>query len=60
MIDCFRHRKYFNIVIRWVDVKIESCDKKLKAASILGIIVFVGLMLLTTGSWLGSVLASIF
>ena len=60
VIDFFRHRKYFNIVIRWVDRKIESRAKKLKAASILGLIVFVGVPLPTTGSWTGSALASIF
>ena len=60
VIDYLRHRKYFNIVIRWVDAKIESRAKKLKAASILGLIVFVGVPLPTTGSWSGSVLASIF
>ena len=60
VIDFFRHRKYFNIVIRWVDSKIESRAKKLKAASILGLIIFVGVPLPTTGSWSGSALASIF
>ena len=60
VIDFFRHRKYFNIVIRWVDAKIESRAKKLKAASILGLIIFVGVPLPTTGSWSGSALASIF
>ena len=59
VIDFFRHRKYFNIVIRWIDAKIESRAKKLKAASILGLIVFVGVPLPTTGSWSGSALASI-
>lgn len=59
-IDFLRHRKYFNIVIRWVDEKIESRAKKLKAASILGLIVFVGVPLPTTGSWSGAALASIF
>ena len=59
-IDYLRHRKYFNIVIRWVDAKIESRAKKLKAASILALIVFVGVPLPTTGSWSGAALASIF
>ena len=59
VIDFFRHRKYFNILIRWVDAKIESRAKKLKTASILGLIVFVGVPLPTTGSWSGSALASI-
>ena len=60
VIDFLRHKKYFNIVIRWVDTKIESRVKKLKAASILGLIVFVGVPLPTTGSWSGAALASIF
>ena len=59
VIDYLRHRKYFNIVIRWIDVKIEHRAKKLKAASILGLIVFVGVPLPTTGSWSGAALASI-
>ena len=59
VIDFFRRRKYFNIVIRWIDAKIESRAKKLKAVSILGLIVFVGVPLPTTGSWSGSALASI-
>ena len=60
VIDYLRHRKYFNVAIRWVDSKIESRAKKLKAASILGLIVFVGVPLPTTGSWSGAALASIF
>ena len=60
VIDYLRHRKYFNIAIRWVDAKIESRAKKLKVASILGLIVFVGVPLPTTGSWSGAALASIF
>ena len=60
VIEFFRHRKYFNIVIRWVDAKIESRAKKLKTASILGLIIFVGVPIPTTGSWSGSALASIF
>ena len=59
VIDYLRHRKYFNIAIRWVDSKIESRAKKLKAASILGLIIFVGVPLPTTGSWSGAALASI-
>ena len=60
VIDYLRHRKYFNKVIRWIDKKIERRAKKLKAASIIGLIVFVGVPLPTTGSWSGSALASIF
>lgn len=60
VIDYLRHRKYFNKLIRWVDNKIEGRAKKLKAASIIGLIIFVGVPLPTTGSWSGSALASIF
>ena len=60
VIDYLRHRKYFNKVIRWIDKKIERRAKKLKAASIIGLIVFVGVPLPTTGSWSWSALASIF
>ena len=60
VIDYLRHRKYFNKLIRWVDKKIEGKSKKLKATSIIGLIVFVGVPLPTTGSWSGSALASIF
>ena len=60
VIDYLRHRKYFNKIIRWIDKKIEGRAKKLKAASIMGLIVFVGVPLPTTGSWSGSALASIF
>lgn len=59
VIDYLRYRKYFNIAIRWIDEKIESRAKKLKAASILGLIVFVGVPFPTTGSWSGAALASI-
>ena len=60
VIDYLRHRKYFNQVIRWVDRKIEGRAKKLKAASIIGLIIFVGVPLPTTGSWSAAALASIF
>lgn len=60
VIEFFRHRKYFNIAIRLVDAKIEKRVKKLKTASILGLIIFVGVPIPTTGSWSGSALASIF
>ena len=60
LIEYLRHRKYFNIVIRWIDKKIEGRAKKLKAASIIGLILFVGVPLPTTGSWSAAALASIF
>ena len=60
VIDYLRYRKYSNKVIRWIDKKIEGRAKKLKAASIIGLVVFVGVPLPTTGSWSGAALASIF
>lgn len=42
VIDFSRHRKYFNILIRLVDSNIKTRVKKLKASSILGLIVFMG------------------
>ena len=60
IIDYLRHKKYFNKVIRWVDRQIEGKAKKLKAVSIIGIILFVGIPLPTTGSWSAAAIASIF
>lgn len=60
VIDYLRRRKYFNKIIRWIDKKIEGRAKKLKTASILGLIFFVGVPLPTTGSWSAAALASIF
>ncbi|MEF9991805.1 MAG: small multi-drug export protein [Peptostreptococcaceae bacterium] len=59
IIEYLRHKKYFNKVIRWIDGKIEKRAKKLKAVSIVGIIIFVGIPLPTTGSWSAAAIASI-
>ncbi|WP_195252001.1 COG2426 family protein [Romboutsia sp. 1001713B170207_170306_H8] len=60
VIDYLRHRKYFNKIVRWIDNKIDGRAKKLKSASIIGLILFVGVPLPTTGSWSAAALASIF
>lgn len=60
IIDFLRHRAYFNKVIKWIDEQIEGRARKLKAVSVIGIILFVGVPLPTTGSWSASALASIF
>jgi uncharacterized membrane protein len=60
VIAYLRKRKYFNKVVRWIDRKIEGRAKKLKTASIIGLILFVGVPLPTTGSWSAAALASIF
>ncbi len=59
VIDYLRHKKYFNILIRWIDKKIEGRARKLKAATMIGIIIFVGIPLPTTGTWSAAALASI-
>lgn len=59
IIEYLRHRKYFNKIIRWIDKKLEVRAKKLKTVSIVGIIIFVGVPLPTTGSWSAAALASI-
>ncbi len=60
VVDYLRHRKYFNQLIKWIDRKIEGRAKKLKATSIIGLIIFVGAPFPTTGSWSAAALASIF
>ena len=59
IIEYLRHKKYFNKIIKYIDKKIEGRAKKLKAVSIIGIIVFVGIPLPTTGSWSAAAIASI-
>ncbi|CEO10855.1 membrane protein [[Clostridium] sordellii] len=59
IIEYLRHKKYFNKIIRYIDIKIEGRTRKLKAVSIIGIIVFVGIPLPTTGSWSAAAIASI-
>ena len=46
-------------ILNKVDNKIERSMKKMKAASLLGIIVFVGIPLPTTGTWTAAAIASI-
>ncbi|SCH19067.1 MULTISPECIES: COG2426 family protein [unclassified Romboutsia] len=66
LVLCFRNimhylrtKKIFLGLIKKVDNKIESGMKKMKKASILGIILFVGVPLPTTGTWTASAIASI-
>lgn len=46
-------------VTKKIDNKIESSMKKLKSASVLGLILFVGIPLPTTGTWTAAAIASI-
>lgn len=66
LILTFRHILFFmkknNLfpgIIKKIDNKIDKGVKKMKKASILGIILFVGVPLPTTGSWTASAVASI-
>lgn len=60
IIEFCKKRKLFVKFINSVDSKIHSRAKKLKAFSIIGIILFVGVPLPTTGSWSAAAIASLF
>lgn len=49
----------FEGIVKKIDNKIDSGMKRLKSVSILGIILFVGVPLPTTGTWTASAIASI-
>lgn len=49
----------FEGLVKKIDNKIDSGMRKLKSVSILGIILFVGIPLPTTGTWTASAIASI-
>lgn len=66
LILTFRHifhflksKNIFSKLVSKIDHKIESGKRKLKSASIIGIILFVGIPLPTTGTWTASAVASI-
>jgi len=47
-------------LINFIDRKVHARAKKLKAFSIIGIILFVGIPLPTTGSWSAGAITSLF
>ena len=59
ILNFFRNIDIFLPLVKNVDSKIESGTKRLKSISILGIILFVGLPLPTTGTWTAAAIASI-
>ena len=59
IINFLRHKGLFLGLIKKVDNKIHRGMKKMKNVSILGIILFVGIPLPTTGTWTASAIASI-
>ena len=59
ILNFFRNIDIFLPLVKKVDSKIESGMRRLKSISILGIILFVGIPLPTTGTWTASAIASI-
>lgn len=59
ILNFFRNIDIFLPLVKKVDSKIESGMKRLKSISILGIILFVGIPLPTTGTWTAAAIASI-
>ncbi len=59
ILNFFRNIDIFLPLVKKVDRKIEIGMKRLKSISILGIILFVGIPLPTTGTWTASAIASI-
>ena len=59
ILNFFRNIDIFLPLVKKVDSKIESGMKRLKSISILGIILFVGILLPTTGTWTAAAIASI-
>ena len=59
ILNFFRNIDIFLPLVKKVDSKIESGMKRLKSISILGIKLFVGIPLPTTGTWTAAAIASI-
>nr|WP_317332024.1 small multi-drug export protein [uncultured Romboutsia sp.] len=59
VLNFFRNIDIFLPLVKKIDIKIENGMKRLKRISILGIVLFVGIPLPTTGTWTASAIASI-
>ena len=59
VVDFLRKKKILLSLLNKIDNKIENSMKKMKAVSKIGIILFVGVPLPTTGTWTASAIASI-
>ena len=59
VVKFFKEKNMFLFLLRRVDNKIETSMKKMKAASFIGIILFVGIPLPTKGTWTAAAIASI-
>jgi len=58
IMEFLKRKKLFVKIVEKIDRKIDSSMKKLKSATIIGIIIFVGIPLPTTGTWTASAIAS--
>ena len=59
VLELLKHRRILEGLVAKIDRKIDSGMKRLKNVSILGIVLFVGVPLPTTGTWTASAVASI-
>lgn len=59
ILNFLKEKNLFGGLVKKIDRKIETGTKKLKKVSILGIILFVGVPLPTTGTWTAAAIASI-
>ena len=59
VVKFLREKKMLINILNKIDNKIEVSMKKMKAVSMIGIILFVGIPLPTTGTWTASAIASI-
>ena len=59
VVDFLRKKKILLPLLNKIDNKIKNSMKKMKAVSIIGIILFVGVPLPTTGTWTAAAIASI-
>lgn len=59
ILNFIREISFLKNIAKKIDNKIESSMKKLKSASVLGLILFVGIPLPTTGTWTAAAIASI-
>lgn len=59
VVKFLRDKKLFITFLNKIDNKIKTSMKKMKAASFIGIILFVGIPLPTTGTWTAAAIASI-
>lgn len=59
IVKFMRDKQIFIGLLNKIDQKIENSMKKMKAVSLVGIILFVGIPLPTTGTWTAAAIASV-